>query len=396
MKLSQLLRSSMLLLIANLAAGAVNYLYQIKAAAGLNAVDYGALSLWLAYVGLGLALGAAAQILSNFLPLPRSRLGATGTLATLLGIFASAYLFMGPLSRAAPGWDLAILTVTVGATFNFLQGQLQGQGLFSWLAFTGLVQSLIRIFLIRSGGDLSWFAIATTLSLSGTVAVQGVCLLSARASGKWSSHIASPAGRKLGAEVAGACILALSIALIPQMDLLNLKWAQDAEALGKFARASLFAKAVFFGALTLLQITLPFHIRRLRGSLTPEAHHQVKRLEILGLGICFIGSLSLYWIAPWFTARFLGFDLSEQRSWVVLSCLAMTVLYSNLQKIQLRCAEGQWKMAAIRLGALALAMALTAILRPSTVTVYLAGALVYYLAIGFAGLRKKPTPAVRT
>ena len=392
MKLIQLLRNSFFLLAANLLAGALNYLYQVKGAAALRAVDYGALSLWLAYVGLALAVGAAAQILSNFMPIARSRIHLVGGGAVILGAATAGLLLLTSSTSSqwdAPSLSLGVITVVIGIFFNFLQGQLQSQGLFAAMSIGLFAQAATRIALISGTTQANRYALATTVSLAIGVALGGAALLIAHFKQGWQVAQSHLQNRKILSEIAGALILAVSIALIPQMDLLNLRWARSPEELGQFARAALFAKAVFFAALTLLQVTLPFHIRQLRGGITAQEFASVQKLERLGLAACYLGSIALYWLGPWLTRRLLGFELArEQRFWVPLSCLAMTALYGHLQKIQLRCAEGRWNLAAFRLAALVLGMGIAALIQPSTVTVYLCGALAYYFTTGLFRGRK--------
>jgi hypothetical protein len=74
----------------------------------------------------------------------------------------------------------------------------------------------------------------------------------------------------------------------------------------------------------------------------------MRRLETVGLGGCVLASFGAAWVGPWVAARFLGVHLEDRRSWILLSCLALTTLYGHLQQIQIACSLQQWQRAGAR------------------------------------------------
>ncbi|MBC7692751.1 MAG: hypothetical protein H7222_13400 [Methylotenera sp.] len=387
------LKGSFFLLVANISAGVLSYFFQLRGAALLSAAAYGGLNTWLAYLGLALSLAGVAQYSSNFVILSEHhfRRTAGAVLVFVAGSLIALYLVSGAVAHGL----FFGLSMLLGAVFQGIVGQFQGRTWFSWMGASLFIAAALKVAVtywnpawvgIHTFAPLQreeLFYLALPLSFGLTCLFQAAVMLFKHEpfSAEVRARRAKLEKHEISSALRGATILAIAMALIPQMDLLNLRWLHGDETVGLFSRASLFAKAIFFAALTLVQVTLPHHIRASKSSDPHTAHRSIVRFEIAGLALCVCASIVLAWVGPWASKNFLGFDLDPYRSWILLSCLSLTALYGHLQKIQLDCALGKWKKGSFRLCALLFSMVLWRVIRPESVVNYLAGALAFYLAL---------------
>jgi hypothetical protein len=378
----------MFLLIANVSAGALNYLFQVRAAAQLDAATYGSLNGWMAYLSLALFVGGAAQIATNFLPWSEAGVRRVGFMTVAVPAIALAWFASVRARSATPSaFELGVAATLLGTVQQWTLGQFQARTWFVWMGSAVVLSAVMRwtaTFLplfstIEVEQAYFW---ALPMSYAIACLFQGLVMLTLRAE-------AEPArARSMTQRSAwmGALTLACAMSLLPQLDMLNLRGLQSDYELGLFARTALFGKAVFFGALTLLQIALPHHVRAHQGIIHPE-YHRIQWLERLGIAACILGSAVFAVTSPWVTSRFLGFELSsEQQLWVLLSCLTLTALYGHLQAVQVACATGGWRRAAFRLLAVAALYPIAQALgRQVSITFYLGAALTYYSALEIIG-----------
>jgi O-antigen/teichoic acid export membrane protein len=371
------IRSSLLLLIANLLSGGLNYFYQLRGAALLPAEEYGRLNVWMAYVSLLLTVGAVAQIAGNFFPLSSRglrRAGAGFGLISLMTLACSGWLlahFPGPFATGA----LAILT---GLGFFYLLGQAQVRMRFTLMGIALILTTGAKVAVTFLPQRLEAFYLAFPISYAAAACFLGLCGVLER-DGPLKEEKRSREGIRNG--LICAAVLALATNLIPQIDLLNLKLSQTDLILGLFTRSALFAKAIFFAAMTLIQVTLPYHLQSRKGEADLSQFARIRLLERLGLGACVAGSLVLTALAPWVSRRFLGYDLGPYQLWVLLSCLSLTALYGQLQTIQIFSAFGDWRRALTRILLLSLSLPLCAWLKPANVSLYLSLAMSYSLTL---------------
>jgi hypothetical protein len=283
--------------------------------------------------------------------------------------------------------ELGVVATLLGTVQQWTLGQFQARTWFVWMGSAVMLSAVMRWI----GTFLPMFSTidvehayfwALPMSFAAACLFQGIVMLTKRAAAE------PPRVKSMthGSAWMGALTLACAMALLPQLDMLSLRGLQSDYQLGLFARTALFGKAVFFGALTLLQIALPHHVRAHQGIVNPE-YHRIQWLERLGLAACILGSAVFAASAPWITSRFLGFELgSEQQLWVLLSCLALTALYGHLQAVQVLCATGEWRRAAVRLVAVAgLYPIAQALARQASIGLYLGCALAYYAALEIIG-----------
>jgi hypothetical protein len=392
-----LVRGSLFLLVANLSTGVLSYLFQARAAFLLSTPDYGRLNEWMAQVGVALAIGAAAQIASSFFVWTRATLRITSVVALIASTIALT--ISGTLdSPQAHPLGLLTLTVAVGIVAHGLLGQLQGRAWFVLLGLGFFSLGAVRFgftLLSPSRAPLDLLLLAFPVSYSVAALVCAVMLgvasfaplaATTAADAPDVAEADTPIARRtstLQTTLASSLVLAIAMALIPQVDFLNVSVLSDAQATGQFAQALLFAKAIYFASITLLQTSLPFHIKHARGELAPTFFRNMRTLETVGLGACVLGSFGAAWVGPWMASRFLGVHLEDRRSWILLSCLALTALYGHLQQIQIACSLQQWRRAATRValfGASLLAWRiLPQLVGPISVERYLVVSLILYV-----------------
>jgi hypothetical protein len=366
--LRRILAGSAVLLGANVAAGLGHYYFQVRGAAQLDAAAYGALNVWMAVLSIALLLAVLAQFAANFRPRTGAALRRTALIA--LGVTAACAAVASLGTREA----FFVAAVVAGALLGYLVGHFQAFTRFGWMGLVVLSGAVLKV-------GVTFLDVADRYYVAFPVASIGACALGALAllvAGKDEPAPLSGAAQAIGPTV----VLALATTLMPQIDLLNLRSAHDDVVLGQFARASLFAKALYFGALTLLQVTLPFHVRLARGQADEATARKVRLLERAGLAACAALSLSFIWVAPPMARLALGVDLAgEQRWWVVLACLCLTALYAHLGRIQVDCALGRPLLALRRVALIALTLPVFAVAPLPSVTAYLAVALAWYVVV---------------
>lgn len=383
MKLGRLLAGSVVLLGANVLAGLANYFFQLRAAAELEPAAYGALNVWMAVLSIALLAGVLAQMAANFRPVSGRALLRISAATVAVAVVSGAAVGLALAGKLHTGLTALVFVVAVvsGAMFQFVVGHLQAYTRFGFMGLLVLVGAGLKIamtYVDVGGAPETRYYAAFALSFA-FACVLGAVLLAVVGRRERATGATPPAaGGGWGATV----VLAAATTLLPQLDLLNLRGGHDDLVLGLFARASLFSKALYFGALTLVQVTLPFHLRHARGEGDVVSARRLALLERLGVVACVTASLAFVWLAPPLARVGLGIELSgEQRTWVVLSCLSLTALFANLARIQLACALSRPRLAAVRLGLLALTLPVFALVTVSSVTTYLVIALAWYVIV---------------
>ena len=391
----QLWKGSAFLLVANVLAGVLHYLFQVRAAGHLPVAEYGDLNAWMAYLGVALSVAVVAQMASNFVILDGSQLRKIGIAVLVLALGLSACWFATAAGKSPIG--MLAGCVLLGVAFHGVLGQIQAK---TWFGRMGFAVFGVGVFKIgyawlapgNSGsGALAnyyWaipisYAMGCLVELGILAGTSGKAALAAVAASVDSSILAtaSSANPRRWTALGPAAVLAFATNWIPQMDLLNLRWLQSDATIGEYSRAALYAKAIFFAAITLLQVTLPYHVTGQKAGADPALRTKILRLEKLGLLACVVGSFVLAYLSPWVSRTFLGFDLAGRQIWVLLSCLALTALYGQLQVIQLACAVGRWKSALSRVSLFGVFMVIIQVWRPASVTEYLAAAFGFYLLL---------------
>lgn len=380
---------SIVLFGANVGAGLLSYLFQLRGARVLPVVPYGNLNAWMAYFGIVLSIAMVAQVASNFFQLNDRDL-RRASIAVLIFVLINA-LGLIALSRCGclSPFIIGVSGILLGTVCQGLLGQFQARMCFGWFGVGLLVCAAARLWTTYFDIGLPnevLFYLSFPVSFGVACLVQSFVAFFIKR--KQAAELKpSPIGARQ--ELLSAAMLAFAIAYVPQIDLLNLSWTNDARTVGLFSQASLFAKVIFFAAVALLQVTLPFHVRAQRGQISEEKHQKIKNLEYLGIGLCVICSFVFALLAPRLAREVLGADFSNLRLWVLLSCLCLTALYGQLSSIQLMCAIGNWPKALFRIVILLGWMGAVVLWKPSRVEVYLCMALAFYLVLNVLDFLKK-------
>lgn len=371
-----------LLLLFNLSAGGLNYLFQIRAAHRLPGIAYGSLNTWLAITGIVLSLGTLSQYLMVFMPDSRStRVKTFYALGTLfcLGLLSFG---LSVLQTTASLFWLGVSTLFFGIAFYLVFGKLQQRRrylLLGCLTFLLALTKILVTFISPAGRpeDHMYF-LALPLSFALCAVAFLLFLNPFKASLEKSIHVNKFSLRPLG----GPLLLAVAYSLMPQFDLLLLRALHDPASVGTFSKASLFAKAIFFSVLTLLQVSLPKYIEFAKSKTLAQEIRHLQRLELFGIIFCVLGSFFFYATGPFLSEHFLNINLLEQRSWILLSCLNLSCLYATLRHIQILCSFDKLRQSAWRLLAFMIFAIVILVVRPATIEHLLMMSGIFYFALG--------------
>jgi hypothetical protein len=367
---------------ANALAGVLNYGFQIQAARRLGLVDFGVLSNWLANVTIMLMVASLSQMLANYFPMSKRRLAwcSIGMIGASVSV-AACLLLMSLNGTLTPQLN-QLAAVFIGVASSWLGGQVQARlrfGLLGLALFLGAAAKFGTTFVAFPGQtELTSYYLAIPLGLTvAAVILGGVILL--RPAG--DHHLVSVAEQP-AARVTSAAILAVATALLPQLDIINLRLTQTDAMIGQYSRVMLFAKGIFFSAATMLQVALPLHLlaQRAQGEKRQSSgdERSVWRAEMAVIGICSVVAVGVTWIGPWISIHFLGFALDDFQMWILLTCLIAAVQFGLLQEIQRNCAKLDWRGAALGLGGCVGIFGLNWGLRLTRVGDYLLLACMYY------------------
>lgn len=371
-------RGSLLLLCGNGAGGVLNYGFQVQAARRLNLDEYGTLNSWIANMTIIMSAGVLCHMLSMYFPLSRRRLVWSGGALFSTAVATVACLAFLELRGALTEQINLIAVFFIGLPGSWLGGQLLARMRFGALGLAGLIGASAKLCLaftdLPGRPILDSFYLAITVS--GAIAAGMLGLAAMRTpmvddQGTTVHHM--PAAR-----ITSAVILAFSGAIVPQLDLINLRANQVASVIGQYSRVTLFAKAIFFGAATALQVTLPIHLNNQHKDAARTRLNVARRVDIGLLIGCSMGACIAAWLGPWLSRRFLDFDLSDYRMWILLTGLIASVLFGLLQEIQRDCAALKWRRAAVCLATLLGLIVVNLVVGPVSVGIYLGMALCYY------------------
>jgi O-antigen/teichoic acid export membrane protein len=376
-------RSSMVLLGCNTLAGILNYAFQVLAARRLEVADYGRLNLWIADITIVLSLGTIAQMVANYFPMAPSSLRKLALSA--LAVATAVALSLGLVSSDSGiyGYSAGTAALGLGLMSGWLSGQVQARMQFALLGMAlvaGAGLKLLIAGLVSMQGVLTPYYLAVSMGFLAPIA-----LIAVRSLAHPFTVVTSVAEDRVKAKIICASLLALATALIPQLDIINLRQFQTSEVLGQYARVMLAAKAIFFGAAAILQVALPFHLRSQDANMNHSAGGAIRRAELTVVGVCFVASGFAALVLPWLSPLLFRFELSGYQLWIFLTGFIASVQFALLQEIQRDCAKLAWRRAGLVLLALGLVL-LWGWFGPAVdVRSYLVVAAIYYAAV--LGLR---------
>ncbi len=316
-------------LIANLAAGVLNYLYQILASKQLSASEFATFSSWFAGLASFFFIGGILQYAGSFFPVPREKLRLQ--IAIINGLIALVLVVFSLISPHDP-FAIGIAAISVSLASGWLTGQAQNRMLFYVIGWFNVVVASSKILVISipqgQSQPIYIYQLAALLAM-----LPGLWLLSLT---QWSSAatIHKPKRPKGILNLwASPLVLSLTAACIPQIDLLVVKQIASDIEFQTFARASLFYKGVFFLFMIAAQWLLPRQIRSVDNKRSPATSLTLAPLAL-------IGSLLVAALASPIARLVLGWSSSPPFEMIALSCLNMCLLTWVFLMIQEICTKG--------------------------------------------------------
>jgi hypothetical protein len=351
--------SALMFVAANVAAGALNYVFQVIASRTLDKAAFGDLSLWLAKLSIAAVIASVAQYTGTLLPVSGStlRVAATALAASTVVLSLVAWL----LPDGSPGLMLA-LALAFGIANGWVTGQAQNRLLLATFAAAALIVPIVKISIALApighwtGVDRFYGALA--LGYAPAVVFVAVRLMTTRA---------AAAGRKTGESLASglsaALVLAFAAAAFPQIDLIVVKATQDPATFQTFARVSLFYKAVFFLFLIAANWLLPYDIR--------DRAPRFLRLDSVWLfpaGLLVSAAMAV--VSPFVSSLIMHWDEAPPARLVFLACENMCLLSWIFLIVQSACARKRIRPGVLLLGGLVATYALVRALSPSIATYF--------------------------
>ena len=381
-QLSQALwQGSCLLMLAGVIGGWFNYAVQLQGAKILRLEEYGQLNSWIANTMLLLSICGVFQPLGNFFPLEGIHLLRASLVMLVIAVITACGLVAAAMWGYMHPWGWTLAALPLAIICAWITGQLQQRLAFAGIAVAGFVGSATKFTIVCIPivplDPLVGFYLAFTLSLA--VAAISLAHFGIRKQIGQAEPLMSrenPMARGIC-----ACILTMAGAVLPQLDVINLRHAGSSEMIGEYSRASLFAKAIWFGAAALLQVTLPLMVRNRSGAAAQLTQKRIWFSEVVVMFGCTIAAFVSTWLAPPLAARYLGFDLSTVRPWILLTSLTTTVLFTLLCSIQRSCVQLNWRLSAIQLAFTLLPIPICMILKPADVGNYLILTFGYYVCL---------------
>lgn len=330
------MRSALALAVASLAAGLLNYLFQVHGAAVLDATAFGLLSAWLAQVTLASAVTTVVQFVSLDTPLAKARfdrlLRGAGVAALLVLAAHVAY------GRRASPLALGASTFVASALLYAVVGQLQARLRLGDVAAALLATAAFRFALpFAWAADVrakSFYVSHAAAALAGVVVAAVLVTLRPLAAAE-PVTAATPPERNGGLRLGRPVLLAFATVIFPFVDVLAISATHDAATTGAFSRIALAARIVFFGGAAVLQILLAHHLHAAKSGDDLPAF--VVRVERWATPALLAGAAVLAAVLDVAILHPSG----GERVWLFASCLEAAVLVAILGHVQRLAAYGE-------------------------------------------------------
>jgi hypothetical protein len=314
-------RSAAFYVIASLLAGVFNYLFQVVASRQLSAENFAAFNGWFANISILFMFGGVLQGVGVFVQ-TSERLLRSGLILINMLMAAGFWIWLaGPVGLN----DLrAGIILLISILFGWLTGQVQARLWFGLLSLAGLgmaVTKFLTLFLpIGSPADLERYAFA--------MFVPYLFLLILFTSKIWGALDRGSAGvlssREGAPDWLSPVLLAVALAVIPQLDMVVMSHTQPGPAFAEFVRASLFYRAIYVLALIFAQWLLPRQVKF-------KSLRVWKSFPLL-FGLSLALSSVLAFLSPWIVEWVFHWD-SSPGFWIIwlscvhTACLALLLFY---------------------------------------------------------------------
>jgi hypothetical protein len=272
---------------------------------------------------------------------------------------------------------LGVLSVVGACALAVLVGQLQGR-----LRLGRVAAVLVVTGLTRFGYPFAWpaasrdhaFYLAHALAAFAGIFLAGIFgALDGTPAAAAPPPPGAPPARSLA--IGRSIVLAVAGMLLPSIDVLAVSWTHDAATTGAFSKIALVSRVVFFGGAAVVQMLLPYEVRRVKaGEPLPAFATRVQRLlapamVAFALGSSVLGDLLVFRSMT-----------ADERVWLHASCLSAGLLVVAFGVVQRLATSQRLRAAALCVAGLGAASALAA-LGSSTVTRYVVIAPVGYAIV---------------
>ena len=385
LKAGKIWRASLLLFTANILGGVANYFFQLSAARNLSVAAFGSLNSWLATFSVYAIAGSICQILANFFPASAQRLRLGAFLLVIICLGVMSFVFGNLDNKNLTTGTVLFVSILASMGVSWLVGQLQFRLCFPLIGGAGLLGTLGKLALVlmplpkEIQGNAYYLATLFGASLYGLLLAVGTYLFPQDIATDHQGHQGHH--DQLYPRFSSAVILAIANALIPQMDIINLRYFQADDLIGQYSRASLFAKAIIFGASMVLQVALPLQIKAMKTDVPQIVRPSWRNPYLILVVFCLLATVISTQIGPLVATYLFGFDLSEYRSWIFLTALIASTQFGLLMAIQKEATALHWQSAATVLAAAGSILVLNQLARPFAVDSYLVLAAIIYASI---------------
>ncbi len=393
-------RAALAITAASIAAGVLNYAFQVHAATALDEAAFGLLSAWLAQVGVVGAAATVVQFLSLDFAMDDRRFTSLLRLAGGLAftVLVAHLAFGNALSKVL----LGVSTVTAGVVLYAVVGQLQARLRLGLVAASLFVVTALRFalpFVWPAAARAQGFYVAQAAAGFAGLAAAAVLFAVARRAGPSRAEVdadmAAPVEADRRLRLGRPLLLAIATVLFPLLDVLVISSTQNAATTGAFSRIQLASRVVFFAGAAALQLLLPheLHAAKHRTALPIFAARLQRSLApgMIALALGLAAALDLFVLHPH----------GEARTWLYASCLSTALLVAILGHVNAFAAEERLGAAAATVAGvivLTAAGALVALLRGAQpvstyVVAVLAGDAVVLACARGVQMRSRPASA---
>lgn len=336
--LKTLVKNSTILLILNILAGVMNYFCQLIYTKNLDTHSFGILNVEITIFSLFLTSGLAVQYFA-VLCSPNTRSKQIMLLASVVTLVASWITMLLELFSII---ELSIKTtlflgIPCLVLCHYWLGSLQGRKLFLYFGLSIFLIALIKFcWTIPVNQPV---AFARAIAISGMIALPLILLMHFKYAELCEHTVNST---NISKDLILSLLPAFAIVLFPAYDLMNVRFYLNIDSAGQFSRLQTFSKILYFGPITLLQITLPYYVNSFKNS--PEIHPSeanwktVRKLEFAGLTLCYAGSFILAIAGPSIMRNFLSVPDIKTID-IFLACVSITPLYWLLSSVQIAAAS---------------------------------------------------------
>jgi len=344
-----LLKNSAVMGILTLAAGGFHYLFHILCIKRLAVGDLALLNVDLSWFNLSLSLGFLIQYYMNLNTPTVKRLRQLyfATIGiTLLSATAFAYFWIAqPDDFIRPMLAVSLITALF---FHCWAGFFQSEKKF-------FLFGMINLLLGASKFSMAFFMesrelLALTVLFS-TVAANSIAVIYLTVKRDYLHPEIKKTDEEARAvnikkELSLSFVSGLAFMLLPNFDILNLRYLVGLAPAGLYSQIQIFTKVLFFAPVILLQVTLPYYTRIYRGEASHNDRRALRKFEFLGFAGTYSAALVFALIGP--IGLKIGFGITRFGfKEIALACIAIAPFYGLMSAIQVFASAKELKKCAL-------------------------------------------------